>query len=150
MRAIIRNYPIGATALLLLACIKFEYQTDSWSVSSSGLGAGIIVLAIIAVVLLFRIYNAAQDACIARGLMKARVRCKYDFLIPAGILAVAIQGHWFGEPFHGAGKSGHRWEFAWSDPTWAAPFIGALVGVVLLVRVFYLFRAIAQESNDKR
>lgn len=134
-------------ALLLLACIKFEYQTDSWSVNSSGLGAGVIVLGIIAIVLLFRIYNAAQDACIARGFLKAKVRCKYDILIPLGILAVAIHANWHGEPFHGAGESGFRWAFAWSDSAWDVPFIAALVGVVLLTRIFYLLRAIAQESR---
>ncbi len=26
MKAIFRDYPIGAVALLLLACVKFEYQ----------------------------------------------------------------------------------------------------------------------------
>jgi hypothetical protein len=65
MKNIIRNYPIGAMALLLLACVKFEYQTETSSFSSAGLGAGVLVLGIISAVLLFRIFNAAQDACIA-------------------------------------------------------------------------------------
>ena len=129
--------------------MKFEYQTTFWSISSPGLAGGIVVLAIIAIVLLFRIFNAAQDACIARGLLHSRIRCTYDLLIPVGIVAVAIQLRWVGEPFHGAGESGYRWLFAWSDPEWRVPFIASLVGVVLLIRVFYLIRAIAQESNDK-
>lgn len=150
MKTFVRDYPIGAIALMLLACVKFEYQTDTWSINSSGLAAGLIVLAIIAIVLLFRIFNAAQDACIARGLLQTRVRSKYDLLIPVGILAVAIKGRWVGEPFHGAGTSGYRWEFAWSDPHLDVPFIAVLVGVVFLIRIFYLFRAIAGKTNDKR
>jgi hypothetical protein len=149
MSAIIRKYPIGAIALLLVACIKFEYQTATWSIYGPGLAGGVVVLAVIAMVLLFRIYNAAQDACVARGLLKSRVRSKYDLLIPVGILVVAIHGRWLGEPFHGAGNSGYRWEFEWSDPSWAAPFIASLVGVVLLTRILNLFRAIAHGSDEK-
>jgi len=148
MKKLVRDYPIGAIALIALACIKFEYQTDTWSISSPGLAGGVVVLGIIAIVLLFRIFNAAQDVFIVRGLLPSRIRCKYDVLIPIGILAVAIYPRWVGEPFQGAGKSGFRWEFAWSDSEWAAPFIGALVGVVFLTRIFYLFRAMAQGSDD--
>lgn len=150
MRSIIRNYPIGALALLLLACVRFEYQTETWSVGSAGLAAGVVVLAIIAMVLVFRIFNAVQEFCIARRLLKARIRSKYDLLVPVGILAVLFQWRGLGEPFQGAGKSGHRWEVVWSDPAWMFPFIGALAGVVLLLRVFLLFRALAQEANENR
>lgn len=136
-------------ALLLLACVKFKYESESWSIGSAGLAAGVVVLAIIAIVLLFRIFNAVQDACIARRLLKFRIRSKYDLLIPFGILAVAIKARWLGESLHGTGKSAYHWEFAWSDPSWDVPFIGALIGVIFLLRIFYLFRAIAQEANDK-
>jgi hypothetical protein len=33
-----------------------------------------LFLGIIAIVLLFRIFNAAQDACIARGVLQSRTR----------------------------------------------------------------------------
>jgi hypothetical protein len=92
-------------------------------------------------------FNAAQDACIARGVLPSRIRCKYDTLIPIGILAVALPGAmWVGEPFQGVGKSGFGWELAWSDSEWGGPFV--VVGIVFLTRIFYLFRAIAQGSDD--
>jgi hypothetical protein len=150
MKTLIRDYPIGAIALLLLACVRFEYQTASWSINSPGLAGGLVVLGIIALVLLFRIFNAAQDACISRGLLHSRIHCKYDVLIPIGILAVFVQVRYCGERFRdGPGKSGFRWEFVWGDRDWSVPFFVALVGVVLLIRILYLVRAIAQESDVK-
>jgi divalent metal cation (Fe/Co/Zn/Cd) transporter len=152
MKNIIRDYPIGSIALLLLACVKFEYHSQplGWSISSPGLVGGVAVLAIIVVVLLFRIFNAAQDACISRGLLRSRIDGKYDMLIPVAIFLVAVQARWFGTPMLlENGKSGYQWELTWSDPNWAVPFIGALVGVVLLTRVLNLFRAIAHESHGK-
>lgn len=148
MKKLVHDYPIGSIALILLACMKFEYQTATWSINSPGLAGGLFVLVILAIVLLFRIFNAAQDVCIARGFLPSRIRCKYDVLIPIAMVAAAIKVRWFGEPFHGAGGSGHRWELAWSDSQWDAPFLGALVGVVLLVRIFYLFRAMAQKGGS--
>jgi len=147
MKSILRNYPIAGIALLLLACVRFEYQTSSWAISSPGLAGGVAVLAIVAIVLLFRIFNAAQDACISRGLLRSRIQCKYDILIPIGTLAALINFRSTGEPFHGAGKSGYRWEFARSDPGWAVPFLAGLIGVVLLVRVLHLVRAIAENPR---
>jgi len=150
MKAILRDYPISAVALLLLACVKYEYQTTDWSISIPGLAGGLVVLCIIAMVLLYRIFNAMQDVCISRGLLHTRIRCKYDALIPIGIILLFIHARWCGEPFQGGiGKSRYRWEFIWSDPDWAVPFLAALVGVVLLIRILYLFRAIARESNVK-
>lgn len=150
IKTAIHDYPIIAIALLLLACIKFEYQTANWSFSIPGLVGGLAVLAIIATFLLFRIFNAAQDACIARGIIPSRVRSKYDILIPIGIIAVCFQFRLLGAPFErNLGKSGYSWDFQWSDPKWNAIFLGALVGVVLLVRVLYLLRAIATASSIK-
>src|SRR5215469_16100740 len=96
MKSILRDYPIGAIALLLLACVRFKYQSYGFTTGVPGLAGGFIVLAIVAIVMLFRIFNAAQDACISRGLLPSRIRCKYDLLIPIGILAVAIQARWYG------------------------------------------------------
>jgi hypothetical protein len=150
LKTVSRDYPIVAIALLLLACVKFEYQTADSAFYLPGLVGGLAVLAIVATVLLFRIFNAAQDACVARGLIPSRIRSKYDILIPVGIVVAAFQFRWVGEPFHGAAsKSPYRWEFQWSDPGCNLAFIAALIGVVLLIRILYLLRAIASASNVK-
>ena len=152
MKNIFRDYPIGSIGLLLLACVRFEYhsQSLSWSVSSPGLSGGVAVLGIVAVVVLFRIFNAAQDACIARGLLGSRIQSRYDILIPIAIVLVAAQGRWYGAQVeYPSGQAGHQWELAWSDPGWAVPFIAALIGVVFLTRILVLVRALSHVSDQR-
>ena len=148
MKTTFRDYPITALILLLLACMKFEYNGLNWTVRSPGLPAGFALLIIFAVVMIYKIFkmfNAVQDVLVSRGIIPSRIRCKYDLLIPIGILAVCYQGRWMGDPFKSElGSSGYRWELIWGDYHWAAPFIFALVGVVLLFCAFELCRAIVQ------
>lgn len=147
IQKLIHDYPLGAIALLLLACVKFEYRGDQWSYSAPGLGAGFLILVIIGIVLLLRIRNAAQEACLARGIDPSNVRSKYDILIPIGIVASLAHFNWVGPTIEdGGGKFHYLWEFEWSDWQWNLAFIGALVAVVLLIRVLYLLRAIGDTS----
>jgi hypothetical protein len=144
IRAIFRDYPVVAAVLLLLTCIKLQYCEDNWSAGTLGLAAGFPVLLIIAIVLLFRIFNAAQDVCVARGLIPSRIHSKYDLLIPVGIVAM-LHVRYKGVPF--LSKTGEHlchWDFQWGDPEWSGPFFVTLIGVVLLVRILYLLRSIAK------
>ena len=148
MKTIFRDYPITALILLLLACIKFEYNGATWTVSSPGLPAGFAVLVVLGVLMIyqiFKMFNTVQDVLISRGIIPSRIRCKYDLLIPLCILAVCNQGRWMGDPFKGGlGSSGYHWELIWGDSHWAVPFILALVGVILLFRIFELCRSIVE------
>lgn len=145
------GFPFISIILILIACIHYDYRTPRWEFYMPGLPGGILVLSIIGVALLFRIFNLLQDVCIARGLITARVQSRYEVLLPVGILAVLIKWHAFGDLVEGMeGEQVYQWEFHWSDPKLDAPFIAALIAVVLLLRVRALLYAIQGHANVNR
>ncbi len=149
MRHILKKYPVVAIILLLLACVRFQYNEATWSISIPGLAGGVIVLAIIAIVLVYRIFNRVQDVCISKGVLGSRIHCKYDVLIPIAILAAFIKGYWQGDFITGMyGKDVPQWELAWSDPGWDAAFIGFVIGVVLLLRVLQLLKKVEVHAQQ--
>ena len=150
MKTVFTRYPIVAIVLLLLTCVHFEYQTPRGNLLVPGLANGLAVLAIIAVVLLYRIYKAIQQACIAHGIDPSIGRTKYDILIPIAIVAVIIHYRSVGGSLPGErGKAEYHWVFQWSDPELAIPLLAALVGVVFLLRVLHRVRAIAENHGPK-
>lgn len=143
------KYLILSIVLILLACIRFEYRTDRWEFSIPGLQGGIVIIAIVGLVLVFRILNAVQDVCVARGLIESRVSSQYDLLIPVAFVAVIFHGRWTGDLIEGMdGETVYQWEFAWSDPRYAMPFLGALLVVVFLLRVQALLKAIKAHTKE--
>lgn len=144
------RYLILSIVLILLACIRYEYRTDQWELSTPGLQGGIGILAIIGLVLVFRIFSVVQDVCLAHGLIESRISSKYDLLIPIALVAVMFYGHWTGDLVEGMdGEEVYQWEFAWSDPEYAGPFLAALLVVVLLLRVQTLLRAIKSQAKER-
>jgi len=130
--------------LIVLACVKFQYHGRTFDLEYPGLVVGFLVMIVMGVVLLFRAFNALQDLFIARGRLTSRVVCKYDILLPLAIIAVALKGAWHaGTVTDAAGVEMPRFFFGWSDATWDVPFVAALVGLLFLVRVILLLRALA-------
>ncbi len=145
MQRIIRDYPVFSILLLLLACIRFEYNATTWSVNVPGLAGGLAVLGVIAVVLFFRIFNAVQDICIAKNLLSERLRFKYDILMLVSILAAGMGFRYLGPLTQGmAGHEVNQWVFQWSDSQLNVYFVGLVILVVFLLRVLTLERAIAK------
>ena len=77
MRKFFHRYPVISILLVLLACVRFEYRTSSWQVEVPGLGGGVLVLCVLAVVLIFRIFKRVEEVCIRRGLLACPLRYKY-------------------------------------------------------------------------
>lgn len=142
----ITKYPLLPIALVLAACVRFEYHTDMCNVVIPGLAGGIVVLAIVAIVVLYRIFNAVERLCRAKSWLKGPVKFRYDILIPIGIAAVAFKGHWFGPPIEGIEGKTRRWILQWSDSSLDVYFIVGLIGVVLMLRILELIRAIEMST----
>jgi hypothetical protein len=141
------RYPFASIALILIACIRFEYNAANWRFFSPGLAGGLAVLAIVGIVVVFQIFNAAQEICLSKGLTQSRLRFKYDVLIPIAILAVVIKANWQGGDIQVMGdKQVPQWVFAWSDPHLDGAFILAVIGLALLLRILTLLRAIVRPS----
>jgi hypothetical protein len=139
-----RELPLVSILLVLLACIHYERNSYNVTETLPGLEAGIDCLAIIAIVLLFRIFNAVHEACYRRGVIPERLRFRYDVLIPVAILAAGWQFHRQGTSIVNIdGKKVPETLFQWSNPKLNVAFIGAVIGVVFLLRVLALVRAIA-------
>jgi hypothetical protein len=99
----------------------------------------------VGIVVVFQIFNAAQEICLSKGLIQSRLRFKYDVLIPIAILAVMVKGNWQGADIQGMGdKQVPQWVFAWSDPHLDGAFILAVIGLALLLRILTLLRAIVR------
>jgi hypothetical protein len=151
MKRAFLEVPLVSILLVLLACIHFEQNTPNTSTKISGLAGGIGWLALVAIVLVFRIFNAVHEACYRRGLIPQRLHFRYDVLIPVAIVAVAFQFRWQGQPIVNIeGKTVPEWYFQWSDPDYNVAFIGAVIGVVFLLRIFTLARAIADAPLRQR
>jgi hypothetical protein len=144
MRRFVREIPVVSIVLVLLACIHYEHNSHNERTTVPGLAGGIGCLIIIAIVLLFRIFNAAHETCYRRGLIPERLYFRYDVLIPIAIVASAWQFRWQGKPIVGIdGKEVPELLFQWSDPNLNVAFIGAVIGVVFLLRILALVRAVA-------
>jgi hypothetical protein len=138
---------ILAIILVLLACIRFEYRTPEWEVRLPGLQLGVLILAIVTVVLLYRIFHSTQQECLERGLIDAPVKSQYNILIPLTLVAVAIKGVWYGDRIESMdGDEVYQWEIAWSDPTYDVPFFAGVVVLVLILRIRALFKAIEDHA----
>jgi hypothetical protein len=144
MKSRLSHLPILSIVLVLFACIHYEMNTPTSNVTLPGLAAGIAVLAVIAMVLSFRIFNAAHDACFRKGLIPERLHFRYDALIPVAIVAPAFKAYWQGPLVKGmSGKDVPQWIFQWSDSNNDAMFACSVIGIVLLIRILTLVRAIA-------
>jgi len=141
--------PVIGIILILLACISYDHRGDGWELTVPGPIGGVVVCAIIAVVLLFRIMNRAEEACLARGLIKQLPPHKYDILISVTFLASLV-----GLRFHGGFLDPEaptrllKWEFEWAKRPDSAYFLAAVIGVVVLLRVHTLLRAITTDTDS--
>ena len=148
MKKIFSRYPIFAIVLVLLACAEFHYNTATSQVAFPGSITGVLVMSIIAVVLFYRLFNAIQDLCVSKGLLASRIRCKYDILIPIGIIATLLGFYWQGKEITGMkGEQVPQWTFAWGQGEWEVLFIALLIGIVLLVKILLLLKELTAHSH---
>jgi hypothetical protein len=144
VKRVFRAIPVVSIILVLLAYIHFERNSQTSAVTIPGIAGGIVCLIVIAIVLLFRIFNAAHEACYRKGLIPERLHFRYDVLIPVAVVAAAIQARWQGKWIVGIyGKEVPEWIFEWGDPNLKVAFVGAVIGVVFLLRILALARAVA-------
>lgn len=140
------EFPIVSVLLLLLTCVRFEYNTETSSLKVYGLGLGIVVLAIVAIIIIFRVFFTVERLCQKKGWLTEHLHHRYDVLIPIGIAAVAVKAQWTWGPLVKSidGQQVHQFMFQWSDATLDSYFIIGLIVVVLLVRALELIRGIEQ------
>jgi hypothetical protein len=89
---------ILTAALVLLACIRFEYNAPTWRVFVPGLHGGVVVMCVVAGFGLFRLLRTGLRLSAAMGIAPRDIPFPFYFLIPIGAAAVAINGHWEGPP----------------------------------------------------
>ena len=143
MRYLHRAGVVLTGALVLIACIRFEYNTPTWRLVVPGLPAGVVALGVIAALLLFRLDRVVRRLCVFQHVSPREIPCRYYVLIPIGAAAVAVKGHWHGQPITDLfGNPAYRWDLLWSDPNLDVAFLAALVCVVFLFRVFQLLGAV--------
>lgn len=144
MRSLHRTGVVLAGALVLIACIRFEFNAQTWRVVVPGLSAGMVALGIVAALLLLRLDRVVRRLCVSHRISPREIPCWYFLLVPIGAAAVAVKGHWHGQPITDLfGNPANRWDLVWSDPTLDLAFLAALVFVVLLYRLFQLLGAVA-------
>ena len=76
----IKRYPVVSIALVLVACVRYEYHAESFSLVVPGLAGGIVVLGIVSIVLFYRIFNAVEKLLRTKGWLKQPLKHRYDVL----------------------------------------------------------------------
>ncbi|QDU80376.1 hypothetical protein Pla110_21050 [Polystyrenella longa] len=147
----IKQFPLISIALIFLACIKFEYHTETSSFNVPGLAGGMLVIGILGIVLLFKIFNAVESYCMRRRWLRVKPYYRYDILIPVTILAVALHMRYVGPEIATKGEQQNlQWIFEWSDKDLSGHFVLSVIGIVLLLRILTLIRSLNSPPIDEK
>lgn len=139
----------------LAACatlIRFEIGGEDSRFVFDGLGLGILVAVILAVVLVHRIFRKIEDILMAKGTIEKRVSTPYDFFPILLLILFPLGMQWFGELLPSAAARGeivHRWVFQWGQNADKFLLYLAILGLILLYRVLRLLAAVARPEPAK-
>lgn len=139
-------------AAIFIALFSFHYEAH-WKNSSAnydGIVVGIGVIAIIAIVLLFKFMTLWAKILIKNSVISEMPIFKYDFLIVLGIIIPATIGYTArGEIIiDSSEKSVPSWLFEWGISDLKIYLILAIIGLTLLLRVYAILNAIIKEKNS--
>ena len=138
-------------AAILIALFSFHYEAHSKnsSVNYDGFGVGIIVIAIIAIILLFKFTSLWTKILLTNSVISEIPKFKYDFLIILGIVIPIIGYSARGETIiDSSGKSVPSWLLEWGMSDLKTYLFFAIIGLTLLLRVYAILNAIIKEKNS--
>ncbi len=144
------NQPWAAIILVLIACIRYEYQTESSRTLFDGFSIGIAVISIIAIVIGFKITTAWAQILYQKKIISSIPRHPYDILLPIGIIAAAWGYSNQGKLIKGIDDSmTPQWIFEWGNRDLNGYFILSLIGLVLLLRIYAIVKFIELEDKPE-
>ncbi len=139
--------PFFAIGMILLACIRYEYNALDSKFTYDGFYIGIIVIAVVSIILGFKLTTAWSRILLNKGVISNCPKHRFDILLPIGIIAASIGYTARGSLIKGIhDKMVPEWLFEWGSRTLNGYFLITLIAFVLLLRVYEIVNSIEKES----
>jgi hypothetical protein len=144
-----KKHHIIVAVLIALFSFHYEAHWQDSSINYDGFGTGTGIIAIIAIILLFKFTSLWAKILLRKSVISKMPIFKYDFLIILGFIIPIIGYTARGETIiDSSGKSVPSWLFEWGISDMKEYFILAIIGLTLLLRVYAILNAIIKEKNS--
>jgi hypothetical protein len=136
--------------LVVLASFHFEANGLTWCSTYDGAHTGSGVLAVIGIVLLFKLTSLWAGILAARGRIPKKPNFPFDWLILAAILTNVIGYRASGEWITGIeDKRVPAWLFDYGQCELKGEFILSVIAIALLLRVYAITKALHAACSDE-
>jgi hypothetical protein len=139
-------------SILFIVLASFHYETNepTRSFLYDGAHSGIGILAIIGIVLLFKLTSLWADILANRERIARRPSFPFDWLILAAMLTNMIGYRASGEWFTGVeGKQVPSWLFDYGNCELKGEFVLSVIAIALLLRVYAIAKALLAATQSR-
>ena len=141
---------VWGVPLIVLASFSVKTNSPTSSMTLDGACAGIVVLAIVGIVLLFKVTSLWADILARKGWITRKPNFPFDYLILPAILTHALgytaQGEWT------TGMRGQyvpSWVFEFGQRELSVAFILCVIAMALLLRVYAITKALLAATRSR-